>query len=557
MNTTFNLIFIAKKGIRLSNFLISISIPIFFYKTKQMVLKTKLNLAVTIKDFLMNNLLKLLVYSTTILGLISCVATKNKNYIYNQKYSTKAFQKDAIVLKQVLETHHPSLYWHTSKDSMDKLFSDLLNYNSKDSLTEIECRNKLQQVVEQIKCGHTTVRFSKQFNQEATKFLYPIFPLQIKTWGDSLVVLGRYNVADSMLKRGTIITSINGKKTKEILKAMFKLVSTDANANNHKSQVITGNFPLWHKYCFGLDSIYSVGYIKENGMEDIVTIKWFKPIIDTSKKIKRPKEEITKTNQPSKKEKRIALLLSKRSLVIDSASNTAYIKLSSFTGGKLKVFFRKSFKTIHQQNIKNLVFDLRENSGGRVHNAILLNKYLSKLAFKVGDTIAAKSPTLTNGKYIGFHWAYTIAKIFGSKKLADGYWHNSVYETKYFAPKTTFHFDGKIYIIQGGYTFSAATLFAGWLRNQSNVTTVGEESGGAYYGNSAMFIPTIYLPNTKLRVSLPLYKLVMDNYRQKGSGIIPHIEIPPNSYAIKKGLDLKIERLKQIINADATVQKLP
>lgn len=503
----------------------------------------------------MSKLLRFLCFICIIIGSVSCVATKSKSYKFNQKHSVNDFKQDVVVLKQVLEKHHPSLYWYTPKDTINSLFEKLINEQLADSLSELQCRNKLQNIVQQIKCGHTTVRFSKQFNELSVSKIYPLFPLQIKTWNDSMVVLARYNVSDSMLKRGTVITSINGWSASKILDKMFALISADGNANNHKSQVISGNFPLWYKYCFGLDSVYKIGYVNDYGKEQFVQVKWFKPQIDTTKKLDKPKTKVSTIKQPTRKQKRLALLESKRSLIIDSTTKTAYFKLSTFSGGKLPSFFRQSFSTIHKLQLKNVIFDLRENGGGRVKNAILLNKYLSKLAFKVGDTVAATRPTLSDGKYIGFHWAYTIAKMFGSKKMEDGLWHNRVYETKYFAPKKNLHFDGKIYLIQGGYTFSAATLFAGWLYHQNNVTIIGEESGGAFYGNSAMFIPSIYLPNTKLRVSLPLYKLVMDNYREKGRGIMPHIEVPPNSFAIKKGIDKKLEIVKQLIAIDTTKQQ--
>ena len=55
----------------------------------------------------------------------------------------------------------------------------------------------------------------------------------------------------------------------------------------------------------------------------------------------------------------------------------------------------------------------------------------------------------------------------------------------------------------------------------ANVLVVGEESGGGYYGNSAMHVPEIVLPNSKLRVTLPLYRLVMDKNRAKGRGVLP------------------------------------
>ena len=90
-------------------------------------------------------------------------------------------------------------------------------------------------------------------------------------------------------------------------------------------------------------------------------------------------------------------------------------------------------------------------------------------------------------------------------------------------------------------------MFISQLKGQSNIKTVGEETGGGYYGNSAMHIPTIRLPNTGLQISLPLYRLVMDAHRPKGHGIIPDIPVYPSSDAIKKGIDLKMVKIRDLI----------
>ena len=76
---------------------------------------------------------------------------------------------------------------------------------------------------------------------------------------------------------------------------------------------------------------------------------------------------------------------------------------------------------------------------------------------------------------------------------------------------------------------------------------IGEESGGGYYGNSAMHIPNITLPESRLSVSLPLYKLVMDKNRTKGRGILPDIAVPPSSAAIRAGIDLKTDTVLSLI----------
>lgn len=469
--------------------------------------------------------------------LCSCVATKNKNYQFNQKYSATAVKEDVVLLKKILEANHPSLYWHTNKDSLDFYFDATLN-SIQDSLTEIQVKNKIAAAVNKIKCGHTAVRFSKQFLQLADKYKYPQFPLSIKVWQDSMVVLGRYNLEDSLLRRGTIITSINKQSAKEIINIITQHIHTDGNGLNFKYQVLSNNFSAWYKNIYGIDSLYTIGYLDSNRQEQVTIIKVFNPKKDSTKK--KEKELVKKASRAEK-------LLRIRSLSIDTALQTAFIRLTSFSKGKLRKFFRQSFKTIEVNKIKNLVIDVRENGGGSVEKYVLLSKYLKDTAFKIGDTIAATSRNLTYKKHIKSACLYHVMMQFGTKKMGDYWYHNRRYETHYFTPKTSHHFNGNVYLVQGGYTFSAATMFISSLYQQQNVTIVGEESGGGFYGNSAMLIPQIILPNTKLNVRLPLFKLVMDKNRPKGRGIMPTILIPPSSEAIKKGIDIKLEKIKSLI----------
>lgn len=482
-----------------------------------------------------------------IVVLTSCVATKNKHYTFNRKYPAVAVRNDISLLKKILEANHPSLYWYTSKDSVNYYFDSITN-SITDSITEIQAKNKIAFAVAKIKCGHTSVRFSRQFVSLAEKNRYPQFPLSIKTWKDSMVVLGRYNSGDSMFVRGTIITAINGRKNESILNEMFPYISTDGNADNYKSQAISNNFPGWYRNVFGADTAYAISYVDSLQQERTVTIKAFSPKKDTTKKVK----DSTKLVKPSapkipNKQKRQSKLLSYRSMVIDTALNVAYMRVTTFSNGRLRRFFRKSFKEIQQRQIKNIVIDVRENGGGSVAASTLLIKYLKNSPFKLGDTIAAKSKRFEYGNHIKNWLGYWFLMQFVSSKKEDGLYHNTWMEQHTYHPKATHHFNGDIYILQGGHTFSAATIFSSMLKGQANVTLVGEETGGGYYGNSAMHIPNIILPNTKLQVRLPIYRYVMDKNRPKGRGVMPDVEILPSSDAIKKGIDLKLEAVKKII----------
>ena len=484
-----------------------------------------------------------------LLLMVLFAAAQKKKFVL-PKESAEDLRADFILLRKILEANHPSLYWYTPKDSMDAYFTTGIN-SITDSMDEVQFKNKVSWVISKIRCGHTAVRFSKSYNKLAKNFIFPVFPLNLKVWGDSMVVLSNLRPRDKVFTRGTIITGINGRTNGQLLDTLFQHISADGYGINYKNQLVSANFPGWYKTILGLDSVYQISYIDSTGKESVATLKNYSPSIpsiDTSKR-ERPvmPASLLPLIKPTKKQLRKMQLLAKRSMQIDTANSTAFMHIGTFSGNGLRGFFRRSFKTIRKQNLQHLVIDLRDNGGGKVYNSILLTKYLADHPFKIGDSVVAISRKFKYSRYIRDSWTYWFAMNFGSHKMDDGLIHFRKYETQLFEPKERNRFKGDISLVQGGLSFSATTMFIANLKGQKNVTLVGEETGGGYYGNSAMYLPTIVLPHSKLQISLPMYRLVMDSTRPKGHGIMPDIDIEPSSQAIKKGIDLKIQQIRERI----------
>ena len=77
---------------------------------------------------------------------------------------------------------------------------------------------------------------------------------------------------------------------------------------------------------------------------------------------------------------------------------------------------------------------------------------------------------------------------------------------------------------------------------------MGEESGGDNYGNTAMYLPTVILPNSKLRVVMPTFRTVLDANRKKdGRGVLPDVYVAPTVESIRKGIDIKLETAKALV----------
>ena len=494
---------------------------------------------------------RILIFLSVPVILLSCSINKS-SFSPNKKYSIQQVQKDYSLYRDILQEHHPGLYWYTSKDSMDYYFR-YGQQHLKDSMTEPEFRKVLNYVTAKINCGHTTVRSSKAWSKYSdTARLGKMFPLSFKIWNDTMVITANLNRRDSILKRGTVITKINGKAEQVIVDTLFDYISTDGYNLTHKYQTLSnrGFFGSLYTSLFGLSEKYTIEYMDAGGQIKNTTVPAYNPAIDSVNRAAiRP---ISNIPQPSRMERKQQELNNVRLLKIDSVNHTAMMDLSSFGEGYgLRRFFHSSFGALQQNKIGHLIIDVRNNGGGEVTNSMLISRYLVSEKFKICDSLYAVKKRSAYQLYIRHHFWNKLFMTFFTKKKKDGNYHFGYFERHYFKPQKKNHYNGKVYILTGGNSFSATTLFLSSVIKQDNVTVVGEETGGGAYGNSAWLIPNVTLPETGVRFRLPLFRLVIDkNYPKTGRGVQPEVESKPTVEAIRRSADFKLDKAMELIKKD-------
>lgn len=489
----------------------------------------------------------LLPLACCLLLIASC--SVSKNYSPSKKYAPQTLQADYDLLREILERKHPSLYWYTPKEKMDTYFDEYRKV-IRDSMTEAQfnwlC---LAPLLHKIHCGHTSVSMSKSYTKWAKGKSFPSFPAFLRVWKDTMVVTGFLTRGkDSVLSRGTFVHSINGVPNNLLIKYLFDHLPEDGYADNVNYSRISGNFPYYHRSIMGLSKEYVIEYSDSAGVKRKRNFPLFVPKIDSARRDTVKPVTGPKPAKPTRKDKLEWL----RKLTIDSAGDYAVMTVNTFSSGNLRRFFNRSFRELKKRNIKYLVLDLRSNGGGKVERSNILTRYLSAKAFRVADTVFANEQHVAPyGKYLKGGFLNSVAMIFASSKQADGKYHMRHFERHYFKPKKN-RFEGKLYVMTNGPTFSAASLVTNVLKGQPHVTVVGEETGGGWYGNSGMLIPDLTLPETKLRVRLPLYRLVQFDHRPevKGSGIKPDVVITPSYDALMKGYDKKMRVVTEMIAQD-------
>lgn len=483
-----------------------------------------------------------------ILLLTGCAATKN--FDPKQKYSSEALKSDYTVFRNVLEENHPGLYWYTTKDSLDYYFNTGCGLIT-DSMTEPQFRSLLSYVISKINCGHTTVKSSRQYIRHGDTNRRKQFPLSLKLWDDSAVVYANLIKNDTTLVRGTLIKNIDGRPVSFYRDSMFQFISADGYNLTHKYQTLSnyGVFGAFYRNIFGLRDSLLITYADTAGREKTIIFPVYDPKKDSLAK---------RTGFPklSTKEKRALRIPANNNVSIDTTGKTALLNVNSFVSGTgFRRFTHKTFRKLKQQQIQHLIIDVRNNGGGDVGNSTLLTRYIATQRFKLADSLYAISKKSRSGKYINNNFRNLIFMTLMSKKLSDGKYHFRYFEHHYFKPKKRNHFNGKVYVLTGGNSFSATTLFTNVVKEEPNVMVIGEETGGGSYGNNAWLIPDVTLPITRVRFRLPKFRLVQNkNYPKNGRGIFPDIEVRPTIDDIRKGIDPKLVKALELIRTSSNGQ---
>jgi hypothetical protein len=466
---------------------------------------------------------------------ISCYP-QSKSSIITDKIAPAQLQEDATLFRNVVLAMHPSVGIYKNRAYYEQLFNTYIQ-SLTDSLTLRDFRLRTKLMADELHCGHTEVLYSKKYykvmsRQRLNYSPYVFLPVQNKVY----VFATMDRKADSTLKRGTEILSINGIPVDSMLRYCKRFISTDGFNQTAKNHYIQLSFNSFYLALFGRPDTFSVEYLDGK----------------TPKQLRYPAIR-PKTIPPmplGARDDSLFIRYKKARMqhrFLDEEHQTLLLKIERFSRKRTDKAYRRIFRKLNKNHSQNLVLDLRNNGGGSLENSYRLLSYLV-------DT--AKTQTLRTGiknypyrKYTHGNILFKLTRLAFTiigKKVSRNDTDSYIYTIK---PRKKNHFNGKVLVLINGGSFSASCLVSSYLKDRHNTVFIGEETGGAIEGCNAGITPYYKLPNSNIRVRMPAFRIVHDVHPQiTGHGVLPDYEIEYSLKDILAKKDLELLKVKELLH---------
>lgn len=460
---------------------------------------------------------------------------QNKETVLTKKFSPAQLKEDAEVLKKVTLAMHPVIGIYKSREFYSQLFDNFIQ-SLNDSLTEKQFRFKSKLLIDELHCGHTEVVYSsayyKYMNKQKQNFSQYVFlPIENKVY----VFSNLNKKKDSTLKIGTEVTKINGIAVDSMLRYCRRFISSDGNNQTGKNYYVQLGFNRFYPILFGRPDTFVVEY--KNGHE----LKTLKYSAFKTKNI--PPIRLYGNDSLYKKFKAAKM----KYRFLDEEHKTMLLRIESFSQRRYRMAYRKVFRKLKKNNSQNLIIDLRGNGGGSITNTYKLLSYL--ITEPETQTLRTGIRNYPYRKYTkGNVWfkftRLVFGKVIGVKKTVHDT-DNFIYTIK---PRTKNHFDKKIVVLINGGSFSASCLVAAYLKFHNRAVFIGEETGGTIEGCNAGVTPYYKLPNTKLRVRMPAFRVVHDVMPAiTGHGILPDYKTELSLKDVLSKRDAGLLKAKEVL----------
>ena len=448
-------------------------------------------------------------------------------------------KKDFQLLRTALEKTHAGLYAYTSEKEMNLVF-EKMEKSLNQPMTSIDFFRKISELLKPIGNGHTKFLPPTDF-MKAINSGQPRFPFAVYWHEDTLYVLRNIS-NEKEIQPGTIIKTINGEKASDVLQELVDNYTRDGHNNSFPRERILKDFSGYYAIYKGTPENFTMELIDSEGKENQLEIEALSTLKLNENYKERYSDSRGKSNQ-------LPLRLEINNGIGVLTITTFDKHLIKKNGQNYKTFFKETFETIKNKQLKNLIIDVRDNGGGWPEVIVELHRYVSNKPYisqTVAHTITKKLPNQKYYKY-GFWELLELRMLWKLKKKGDVFMVNRGKKTKTILPANN-AFQGELYVLINPFSFSSTTSFLGMLKNDKRGIFIGETAGGSPHQVTAGMMPSLILPHSKIEAIVPLvcFKSTM-KFEDTKDGVAPDHFVRNSIEDVIAGKDAVMEFALELI----------
>ena len=423
--------------------------------------------------------------------------------VFGQSFSREAVLQDLEYLKSSLEDAHYNLYALTPKPDFDKNFQEVKNSVQKDSFNFKEATGIFQRVIAKAQTGHAEIDFPAKAYIPYAKQGGTLFPFELALENGKALVRKNFS-DDQRISPGSELLTINGRPIEEILERIYLQLSAE-RAYFRKAKLEFWSFPRLYWQVYGEQKEFRVELLQQN------------------KRVSYHIQAVKALEGFEYKRKDVFDF----SAELEFFGDTAYLYPGPFSSQQeqgektFQKFIDSSFTKIQEKASKNLIVDLRYNTGGHDAFSNYLIAWFADKPFKWNSEFRIKTSKFLK-EHTRKHNDTTNDYFKAILKHKNGETYS--YDTGTYSPvPAKKRYKGKVYVLVNRQTHSMAAVSAALIQDYGFATVVGEET--AEYPNLHASQFSYSLLNTGVLVKVPKGYIIRPSGKNEKKGVVPDLTI--------------------------------
>ena len=403
-------------------------------------------------------------------------------------------RQDFDLLRRALEEAHGGLYRFTAKPELDRQF-DKTRATLDRPMSTLAFAGIVSEALAYVRDGHMRVEYDEATN--AALATARLLPLRVASETGRIVVTSNDTAADATIRPGMELLSVNGRAIADITKAILPKLSGDGFIETGKAWRMARTFAQNYWLFVDQAGTFLITARRRDGSTVSATL-----------------DGITGADRAKSANSVNAIMLANTasidgsrdtvSLRFPRGNDVGALRVRAFDGDTFAASLAAVFSALREKGSKAVVLDLRGNGGGIDQYGALLVSHFVSAPFRYFQHIkvATIHPSFATWK------ASTFENLkAGTSPARDGGFmvlpvlHPGVEEQK----PAAVPFLGRVFVLIDGGTFSTAADVCAQLRSLTKATFIGEETGGAFEGNTSGLNAQIVLPHSALKVKIQMY----------------------------------------------------